>query len=184
MTAATRIRLQIEGMDCAACALKIETAMQRLPGVSEIDVSYTAGTLALKVDEDRTSFRIIEDKVRALGYQPSGPAPGSKQPLPAKRTKKPWWKGAKARLVFLTGALFAAAFVAALFLPEWDTWLFAAAALASVVPFARRAVVGALEGSPFTIETLMSIAALGAIAIGEAEEAAVVVFLFAIGELL
>ncbi|MEZ5802309.1 MAG: heavy metal translocating P-type ATPase [Rhizobiaceae bacterium] len=184
MTAATRIRLQIEGMDCAACALKIETAMQRLPGVSEIDVSYTAGTLALKVDEDRTSFRIIEDKVRALGYQPSGPAPGSKQPLPAKRTREPWWKGAKARLVFLTGALFAAAFVAALFLPEWDTWLFAAAALASVVPFARRAVVGALEGSPFTIETLMSIAALGAIAIGEAEEAAVVVFLFAIGELL
>ena len=51
--------LAVEGMDCAACALKIETAMQRLPGVSDINVSYTGGTLALKVDPDRTSQRTI-----------------------------------------------------------------------------------------------------------------------------
>ena len=38
--------------------------------------------------------------------------------------------------------------------------------------------------SPFSIETLMSVAAIGALVIGEAEEAAAVVFLFAVGELL
>ena len=52
------------------------------------------------------------------------------------------------------------------------------------MPFARRAFVGALAGTPFSIETLMTVAAAGAIAIGAAEEAAVVVFLFAVGELL
>jgi len=184
MAAASPLKLQIEGMDCAACALKIETAMQRLPGVSDINVSYTGGTLALKVDPDRTSQRTIEEKIRALGYQPAGSALDATPALPTKRVREPWWQGTKARLVFMTGALFAAAFGASFFLPEWNTLLYGAAALVSVVPFARRALAGAMEGSPFSIETLMTIAALGAVAIGEAEEAAVVIFLFAVGELL
>ena len=185
MAVASPLRLQIEGMDCASCALKIETAMKRLPGVSDINVSYTAGTVALNVDEDRTSRGTIEAKIRALGYRPAGSAAAEARPaLPAKRKKQPWWQATKARLVFMTGALFAAAFVANLLVPEWDSWPYAAAALVSVVPFARRAVAGALAGSPFSIETLMVVAALGAVAIGEAEEAAVVIFLFAVGELL
>jgi len=54
MAAATPLKLAIEGMDCAACALKIETAMKRLPGVSDVNVSVMLGTLALNVDEERT----------------------------------------------------------------------------------------------------------------------------------
>lgn len=181
---ASQIRLQIKGMDCASCAMKIETAMQRLPGVSEVSVSYQAGTLALKFDQDRTQRRVIEEKVRALGYHPVGQAPEAVPSLPARRTKQPWWRGVKARLVFITGTLFGAAFLVSLALPHYDTWLFAAAALVSVIPFGRRAVAGAMQGSPFTIETLMSVAAIGAEAIGEAEEAAVVIFLFAVGEFL
>lgn len=183
MNVSSTLRLQIEGMDCAACALKIETAMKRLPGVSDINVSYTAGILALHVDPDRTSQETIEAKIKALGYRPVSFSPAQPH-LPSKRTKEPWWQGQKARLVFLTGALFAAAFLIGTALPDWHTWLYSAAAMISVVPFARRAWVGAFEGSPFTIETLMTVAALGAVAIGEAEEAAVVIFLFAVGELL
>ena len=41
-----------------------------------------------------------------------------------------------------------------------------------------------MTGTPFSIEMLMSVAALGALIIGEAEEAAAVVFLFSVGELL
>ncbi len=184
MAAATPLKLAIEGMDCAACALKIETAMNRLPGVSDVNVSVMSGTLALNVDEERTSRGTIEAKIAGLGYKPVGGVPQEASALPSRRTREPWWKGSQASLVFLTGALFAAAYVATLVLPQWERWLFAAAALASVLPFARRAVAGAMQGSPFSIETLMSIAAVGAVAIGEAEEAAVVVFLFAVGELL
>jgi len=42
--------------------------------------------------------------------------------------------------------------------------------------------VGPLRASPFSIETLMTMAAVGAVAIGEAEEAAVVIVLFAVGD--
>jgi len=184
MAIAGPLKLQIEGMDCAACALKIETAMMRLPGVSDINVSYVGGTLALNVDLDRTSQGTIEEKIRALGYKPAGSVFQGNPTLPTKRARERWWQGTKAQLVLMAGALFAAAFVASFFLPAWDTLLYTAAALISLVPFARRAIAGALEGSPFSIETLMTVAVLGAVAIGEAEEAAVVIFLFAVGELL
>ncbi|MGL1765673.1 cation transporter, partial [Vibrio parahaemolyticus] len=36
----TPLKLRIEGMDCGACALKIENALKRLPGVSDVNVNY------------------------------------------------------------------------------------------------------------------------------------------------
>jgi Cd2+/Zn2+-exporting ATPase len=183
MAAAVPYKLRIEGMDCAACAIKIESAMHRLPGVSDINVSYTAGTLALQLDEDRTSPQTIEKGIRALGYTPAGP-PAPSASLPSNRDRQPWWRGTKGRLVLGAGALFVLAFLLAQLLPEWERWLYSAAAVAGTLPFARRALAGAMSGWPFTIEALMTIAALGAVAIGEAEEAAVVIFLFAVGELL
>ena len=39
-----------------------------------------------------------------------------------------------------------------------------------LVPIARRAFAGAARGTPFSIETLMTIAAVGAVFIGAAEE--------------
>ncbi len=182
MAAVSAFKLRVEGMDCPACALKIENAMRRLPGVGDINVSYAAGTLALELDEDQTSARNIEETVKALGYTPVS---GATQGLGAsRRERRPWWQETKGRLVLGTGALFALAFVFSVVLPEWERWLFSAAALMNLVPFARRAVAGVRSGSPFTIETLMTVAALGAVSIGEAEEAAVVIFLFAVGELL
>ncbi len=53
-------------------------------------------------------------------------------------------------------------------------WAYGAAALAGLVPIAHRAAIGAVLGAPFGIETLMTLAALGAVLIGAAEEAAVV----------
>jgi Cd2+/Zn2+-exporting ATPase len=186
MAAASPLKMRIEGMDCGACALKIENAMKRLPGVSEINVSYSQGTLALALDEDRTSRLTIEEKIKALGYSPIGDHSKASLKAGASPTGRPepWWQGRKVRLAIFSGALFALAFVLAQVAPAWAQWGYSGAALVSVLPFARRAFAGALSGTPFSIEALMSVAALGAIAIGAAEEAAVVIFLFAVGELL
>jgi Cd2+/Zn2+-exporting ATPase len=183
MSATAPYKLRIEGMDCGACALKIETAMKRLPGVSDINVSYSGGTLALQLDKDRTTPSTIESKIKALGFTPVAEEEGAKA-TGRPREKGSWWSSGKARLVLMIGALFAVAFVAATVLPDYERWLYSAAALVSIVPFARRAFAGAMSGSPFTIETLMTVASLGALLIGEAEEASVVIFLFAVGELL
>lgn len=64
------------------------------------------------------------------------------------------------------------------------SYAFIVAMLIGLVPIARRAVMAALSGTPFSIEMLMTIAAVGAVIINAGEEAATVVFLFLVGELL
>ena len=68
--------------------------------------------------------------------------------------------------------------------PSWATGAYVLATVLGLIPIGRRALTGAMSGTPFSIEMLMSIAAIGAIAIDEAPEAAIVVFLFTVGELL
>ncbi len=70
------------------------------------------------------------------------------------------------------------------FTPGAGKWPFVGASLIGLAPVARTAFAALREGRPFTIESLMTIAGTGALFIGAAEEAAVVVFLFAVGELL
>jgi Cd2+/Zn2+-exporting ATPase len=188
MATASPLKLRIEGMDCGACAAKIENAMQRLPGVSDINVNYGLQSLSLAVDEDRTSRGTIEAKIRGLGYTPVDP---SEQNMSSGRrdddrdtAEGTWWSSSKGRLAIGTGALLLLAFSLSYVEPAWSNWAYIAATLVSLIPIGRRALTGALSGTPFSIEMLMSIAAVGAVAIGEAEEAAVVVFLFAVGELL
>ncbi len=182
------LRLRVEGMDCGACALKIENALKRLPGVDDVSVNYGLQTLTLALDEDRTSRRTIEDRIKALGYVPVATTETAESASPAGSARPiadgAWWRSRKGRLALGIGGLLAAAFVTSHLDPAISRWAYLAAAVAGLVPFVRRAVAGAFSGTPFSIETLMSIAVIGAIAIGAAEEAAVVVFLFAVGELL
>ncbi|MFC5066533.1 heavy metal translocating P-type ATPase [Flaviflagellibacter deserti] len=186
MAALSPLKLRVEGMDCGACALKIENAMKRLPGVSDINVSYGQESVALTFDEDRTSALTIKEKIRALGFTPISERKDLVAPrsAPVLSAREPWWRGKKGRLVIFAAAMFGAAFAAAQIEPQWSQWAYSAAAVISIVPFARRAFAGAISGTPFSIETLMSIAAFGAVLIGAAEEAAVVILLFAVGELL
>jgi Cd2+/Zn2+-exporting ATPase len=99
-------------------------------------------------------------------------------------TADPWWKTAKGRLTIASGLAVVAAYVVSHFVPEIRPYVFMAAMLVGLVPIARRAIMAALAGTPFSIEMLMTIAAVGAVIINAGEEATTVVFLFLVGELL
>ncbi|WP_424137746.1 heavy metal translocating P-type ATPase [Roseomonas chloroacetimidivorans] len=224
-------------MDCASCVAKVEGALKRLPGVSDIAVNLMAERLTLRLAPGQTAAADVERSLSALGYvaQPlpatdasaraasarpahddadhdhSGHDHGGQEHAghdhgghaasdhghggafghshadhedPADATK-PWYATGKARLVWLLGGLVLGAYALSLVLPDRLTYpLFLAATAVALVPFGRRAFALAMAGSPFSIETLMVTAAVGAAIIGAAEEAAVVVLLFAIGELL
>ncbi|WP_429939716.1 heavy-metal-associated domain-containing protein, partial [Brucella melitensis] len=40
-----QISFRVDGMDCASCAAKIDTAVRRVKGVEDVSVSVTAGTV-------------------------------------------------------------------------------------------------------------------------------------------
>ncbi|MFX0544127.1 heavy metal translocating P-type ATPase [Roseovarius sp. S1116L3] len=198
------IEWHVTGMDCGACAAKVRGAVQRLPGVSEVDVALMAERLRLRLDADQTSAAQVEKAVRGLGFgiAPKGAAPekpkgGFILPDSAEATPQPgapegdapraaaWYHTAKGRMLIGTGALLMLAWSVELIIGGPAAhWAFVVATLLGVTPIARKAAMMARSGMPFTIEMLMSIAALGALLIGAAGEAALVVFLFAVGEML
>ena len=210
-------RFRVEGMDCASCASKIDTAVRRMPGVSDVSVSVTAGTMRVRHNA-ASDLDAIRRKVSGLGYGVTPADADAEKPAaehdhgpgcdhdhdhghdhgPAAKaaaveglhghdhgpSEGPWWKGRKARLTILAGAALLVAYGIGHLVPAVATYAFVLAMAVGLVPIARRAIMAALAGTPFSIEMLMTIAAVGAVIIDASEEAAAVVFLFLVGELL
>ena len=187
---ASEAEFRVEGMDCPSCAAKIETAVRQLEGASDVVVNFAAQVLSVRLDPARISPDTVEKAVIRLGYPTthisasrSGDRTGGAT-IPANVDDSAWWQTSKAQLM---GALL---LLAGLGLVAWATGLvsehfaFLPTALLGLAYFGRRAVAGALAGTVFSIETLVSLATAGAILIGASSEAALVNILFLVGEML
>ena len=58
----------VTGMDCAACATKITTALERLPGVADVQVGVMSEKLSLRLEPGATPRETIEATVKKMGY--------------------------------------------------------------------------------------------------------------------
>ncbi len=209
MSTTTRREWTVSGMDCAACTAKVTQAVERLPGVSGVSVALMTERLSLDLAPGTGDPAQVEATIRKLGYQiatrrtagalPAAHGPdctghnhdhaghshaGHSHEAPEDRTGK-WYETGKGRLVLLSGGLLCLAWIVEMLAgAAYGFWAFSLACTISVAPVAKRAFEALRMGQPFTIESLMTIAAIGALFIGAAEEAALVVFLFAVGEVL
>ncbi len=182
------MQYHIEGMDCASCVGKIETALARMPDVSDIQLNFTTEKLTLTLAPNgSTQFSDVEKTIKRLGFgisamtNQSTASNSSRQSVIAQQR---WWQSRKGKQVVGVGILMGVAYALSLLFPDYGMWAFAVAIIVGVFPFVRKALGLAMTGTPFSIEMLMSVAAIGALIIGEPEEAAAVVFLFSVGELL
>lgn len=197
-----KLRFRVEGMDCASCATKIENALRRMPGVTDVVVSVPGGTVTVSHDDGGVDDVKIRNQISDLGYRVtrSEPARNDRRGIGKETSAKheethshihdhapsdqAWWATRKGMLTIASGVALAAAFAIGKAAPATERWTFLLAMLVGLIPIGRRAISAARAGTPFSIEMLMSIAAVGAVFIGATEEAATVVFLFLIGELL
>ncbi len=194
----------VGGMDCASCAAKIRSAVERLDGAADVRISVISETLKVDLDGGSSTPDDVEAAVRRLGYSisrspgetasqdtesgvrqaPSPPGEGSSG-IALGTSQKRWFQTGKGKLVVASGCLLTIAWSVQFVASESVGYFaFVAACLIAGFPVARRAVAALRAGLPFTIGLLMTIAVIGALFIDAAEEAALVVFLFAVGEVL
>lgn len=169
-----QFRWQIAGMDCPSCARKIETAVQQLAQVRTARVIFASEKLVVDADQDIRPA--IEQAVKNAGFTLTSTDPQT-QPAPQRR----WQENAGLLLLAL---LMLASWLLSQVSPVWGDRLFVASTLIGLAPIALSAWKLLRSGSPFSIETLMTLAAAGALVIGAHAEAAMVLLLFQLGERL
>ncbi len=65
---ADRVLLPVEGMECAACAVRIERQLTKVPGVREASVNYATGQAAVTFDPAAAGVDTFVRTVEKTGY--------------------------------------------------------------------------------------------------------------------
>lgn len=185
---------RLTGLDCADCAAKVEQAVAGLPGVAEARVNFGAATLKVTpgADADAADLRArVVAQVHAAGYEALPADEVQAQPPPGLRAfvagnRRARWTLA-AGMLLLAGFALAAGhqFLLAHALLELAASLcFVAATLVAGVHVARAGLSVLRATRVPDMNVLMSVAAVGAILIGEPAEGATAMVLFGVGNAL
>ncbi|HEI8950947.1 TPA: zinc/cadmium/mercury/lead-transporting ATPase [Morganella morganii] len=178
LSGSQRYNWQVEGMDCPSCARKIETAVLKIAAVTQAKVMFA--TEKLVVDAAGDVRADVTSAVQQAGFVLWDLNGGSA--APKKKEEQSLLKQATPMLVL--AVLIALSYVLEFVNPVLGKYAFIASTLIGLFPIAKSSLRLIRSGTPFAIETLMTVAAVGAIIIGATEEAAMVILLFLLGEML
>lgn len=168
--------LRLTGLDCADCAAKLEKRLAQMAGVESVEVNFGASKLTAR---HTASVKEIIRAVKEAGYgaEPAG--------VTVENKPTTFWKDVKLLLTAVSGMLLLSGFTASLInAPDKAVVaLFIAAMLSGGLITAKNAYYS-IKSLSMDMNVLMSVAVIGAAAIGEWAEGATVVFLFALGNTL
>jgi mercuric ion binding protein len=66
------VTLDVSGMTCEACPITVKKALQKVPGVSKIDVLYEKKQVVVTFDDSKTNTEALVKATTNAGY-PSQP---------------------------------------------------------------------------------------------------------------
>ena len=170
---------RIEAMDCPTEQTLIQNKLGKLEGVQQLDFNLINRVLG--VTHDLPSDAPIIKAIESLGMQAEPMTPGKEKATPdLPAPAKPWWPLA------LSGVMALGAEVIH-FTNAAPNWVVALVALVSILSGGlgtyKKGWI-ALKNRNLNINALMSIAVTGAVLIGQWPEAAMVMFLFTVAELI
>ena len=176
----------IEGMDCADCVMTIERGVRKLDGVESVEVNLATTKMVV---EGQVAEDVIRQRVEKLGYslkQPELRTPVNQKAKFFPGFIKYLFSSRENRLALVGGGLILIGFLLRLLgIPEiWTNPLQIVALALAGYPIARSAINNLIINRGFSINFLMTAAAIGAVIIGEIPEAASLIFLFVIAEAL
>ncbi len=152
------VQLEIEGMSCASCAVRVEKTLNRLDGVAA-SVNYATDEATVRFDPATVRIDDLLAAVEASGYHASLPA----EAVPGDDPSRAW------RTRFVVSAVLTAPLVVLAMAPplQFRGWEWLALALATPVvfwggwPFHRAAALN-LRHRAATMDTLISLGTLSA----------------------
>ncbi|MGF6089188.1 heavy metal translocating P-type ATPase [Pseudomonas sp. 18173] len=168
---------RIEAMDCPTEQTLIQNKLSKLTGVQQLEFNLINRMLG--VTHDLPDIEPIVEAIKSLGMHAEPMGQGAETPRPEPR-KKPWWPLALSGV----GALLAEVIHFTGFAPNWVVAVIALVSILSGGLGTYKKGWIALKNRNLNINALMSIAVTGAVLIGQWPEAAMVMFLFTVAELI
>ncbi|MCU0521540.1 MAG: cation-translocating P-type ATPase [Anaerolineae bacterium] len=177
---------RVEGLSCTDCAARIEAGLARLDGVDEVVVDVAAGTVSLRVANPDVDVSQLERIVEDTGHRLIVDHQRSQAPAGALGFGRFLLGARDTRMTALAAALTILGLgIQLVGLPlAFHSGALLLAILIGGVPVARHALQEIWVARSLGISSLMVVAVVGAIIIGEVAEAAIVVVLFSLGEAL
>jgi len=177
---------QIRGLDCPDCAASLGRAVQGLEGVREAHVDMIRSEMWVDSDSDAALIEEIEALVTGMGYALVDGDEADRGGSPAegasvwRRIARDDWYTISGLILLVAGAILWLAGVK----QPWYAGVWIAATIVAGAPVARSGWLGIRYGRTLDMNALMTIAGLGALAVGEFAEGAITMVLFSVGELL
>lgn len=168
---------RIEAMDCPTEQTLIQNKLGKLAGVQQLEFNLINRVLG--VTHNLPDTAPIIDAIKSIGMHAEPLEAGVEAPAPAP-VKKHWWPLALSGV----GALAAEVIHFTNAAPDWVVAIIALIAILSGGLTTYKKGWIALKNFNLNINALMSIAVTGAILIGQWPEAAMVMFLFTVAELI
>ena len=174
------LKLYVKNLDCANCANKIEAYVRKMDNIKDASMNFSQGVLFVELQDASRSEDTIKAIMAVIPTLEDGVTVELEKSTEEEKPSRMFSFQENARL-YLGILLFAAAVV--LEAQSWSVWLFLAAYVMAGGKVVYIALRNILKGEVFDENFLMSVATIGALAIGSYEEAVAVMIFYEIGEM-